>query len=357
MRSVLILLAAAAGFLGVEVFVFHSHRYPSVVDPNSSTGFFEMFFQNELHRQKIGPQVLGMGDSRMALTPRIANQLREETGYTYGTAAVPGATPRVWYYSLRDLDPQRNLYRAIVFGMDNYDDFGSLEDVTDRELDTRLIAARLRLSDIVDYSSTYRSPDRMWNAARSILFKGSLWSTDFQRFLHNPSERIKITSDSHAHSWQWNYDYEAPQTNMVGVNVDFAARTLTVPPTHSEEHRQAYIRWLLRALPPDDGRMHDYDQKWLGRIYDLYRGSQTKLIFFRLPRAPFIRPDYQPANSHSALRTLASQPNVTLIDEHLLDDLEHPEFFLDEMHLNRSGVERLTPVVVREVTRILGPPR
>ncbi len=357
MRSALILLASAAGFLGLEIFLFHSHRYPSVISPDSSTGFFEMFFQNERHRQLIGPQILGMGDSRMALTPRLANALRGETGYTFGNAAVPGATPRVWYYSLRDLDPQRDRYSAIVFGMDNYDDFGSLEDLTDRQLDTRLVAARLRMSDVLDYSSHFRTWETRWVAARSIVFKGSLWSTDFQFFLHNPAERIRITKDSHARSWQWNYDYVAPVHTMVGVNVDYKARTLTVPPTHTEEQRQNYIRWLLRALPEDDGSMLAYNREWLGRIYDLYRNSKTRLIFFRLPRAPFPRPDYPAAHPHSALRDLATQPNVTLIDEHLLDSLERPEYFLDEMHLNIEGVQRLTPLVAREVVKIVGPPR
>ena len=288
-----------------------------------------MFYNNERSRQLVGPQVLGMGDSRMALTPRLANQLRGETGYTFGSAAVPGATPRTWYYMLRDLDPQRNRYRAIVFGMDNYDDFGSLEDLTDRQLDTRLIAARLRVSDIWDYSTSFRTWDTQWAAARSILFKGSLWSTDFQLYLHNPAERMRITADSHKQSYQWNYDYVAPSKTMAGVSVDFKARTLTVTPDHTEAQKQAYIRWLLREIPIDDGRMRVYNQLWLGRIRDLYSQSQTRLIFFRLPRAPFVRPDYPPATLHSTLREMAARPRVTVLDENLLESLERPEFFLD----------------------------
>src|SRR5262249_21779563 len=119
MRAALILVAVAVGFLGLELYVFH-YRYPPMVSPDSSTGFFETFFNIEYQRKLEGPQVLGVGDSRMGLTPRLANELSAETGYTFGNGAVPGATPRVWYYLLRDMDPQRNRYKAIVFGMDNY---------------------------------------------------------------------------------------------------------------------------------------------------------------------------------------------------------------------------------------------
>ena len=357
MRSALILLAAAVGFLCVEMAVFHSNLYPSIIDTDSSTGFLETFYENERNRQRVGPQILGMGDSRMALSPRIANSLRAETGYTFGNAAVPGATPRVWYYILRDLDPQRDRYAAIVFGMDNYDDIGSLEDLTDRQLDTRLIAARLRIGDVWEYSASFRTWDTQLAAARAILFKGSLWSTDFQRFLHNPAERLRITGDSHRRSYTWNYDYVAPSTTMENVVVDFKARTVAVPPQKTQLQKDAYIRWLLREIPADDGRMRVYNQKWLGKIYDLYRDSSTRLIFFHLPRAPFLRPDYPLNNPKSVLREMASRSRVTLVDEHLFDGLERPRFFQDEMHLNAEGEERLTPVIVREVRRVAGAPK
>jgi lysophospholipase L1-like esterase len=95
---------------------------------------------------------------------------------------------------------------------------------------------------------------------------------------------------------------------------------------------------------------------WLGRTADRYRGTPTKIVFFRLPRGPIPRPDYLVKKRSSSIRELASRSNVILANEHLFDSLEHPEFFKDAMHMNRDGVERFSAMLADEVARILGPP-
>ena len=110
-------------------------------------------------------------------------------------------------------------------------------------------------------------------------------------------------------------------------------------------------------LPPETGGESRYMKYWLGKIYERYRGSPTRLIFLRLPRGGFVRPDQPRYNPHSSVRDLAAEPNVTLIDEHFFDSLEKPELFRDELHLNGPGMERFSEMLTQEVSRILGPPR
>src|SRR5439155_767309 len=96
-RVVLILLCSLLGFLGLEAAVFRSGLYIMIADPGSTTGYVGTILHNEEIREKVGPnQVLGIGDSRMALVTRVANDLRKETGYDYGTISVAGTTPRCW---------------------------------------------------------------------------------------------------------------------------------------------------------------------------------------------------------------------------------------------------------------------
>ncbi len=116
MRAAPVLLASVVAFAAIEGAVFHTGLYPWILDPNASTGNLETILRNERERPKNGAQVLGIGDSRMLLLPRVANQRTPETGYTFGTIATAGASPRSWYYMLRDTDPTARLYRAIVFG-------------------------------------------------------------------------------------------------------------------------------------------------------------------------------------------------------------------------------------------------
>ena len=108
---------------------------------------------------------------------------------------------------------------------------------------------------------------------------------------------------------------------------------------------------------PETGHQGAYLKRWLGKIYEHYRGSPTKLIFLRLPRGGFVRPDQPRYNPQSSVRVLAMQPNVVLIDEHFFDSLERPELFRDELHLNGPGMEQFSVMITQEVSRILGPPR
>jgi hypothetical protein len=95
---------------------------------------------------------------------------------------------------------------------------------------------------------------------------------------------------------------------------------------------------------------------WYGRIVDYYRRSDTKLIFLRVPRAPTSPPD-APPKLNSAIRQIASQPNVIVLNEALFNQLERPELFWDAQHLNRPGMEQFSRILAAEVRRALGPPK
>ena len=49
----------------------------------------------------------------MALLPRVVNEEKPGTGYTFATIGLGGTTPRIWYYALRAVDPDaRNTPRS-----------------------------------------------------------------------------------------------------------------------------------------------------------------------------------------------------------------------------------------------------
>ena len=105
MRAAPVLIASVIAFAAIEGAVFHTGLYPWILNPDTSTGDLETTLREERDRPKNGPQVLGIGDSRMVLLPRISNQHTPETGYTFGTIATAGSSVRAWYYMLRDIDP------------------------------------------------------------------------------------------------------------------------------------------------------------------------------------------------------------------------------------------------------------
>ena len=357
MRAAPVLLASILAFAALEAGVFHTGVYPWILNPDGSTGYLETVLRDEMVRPKSGPQVLGIGDSRMLLLPRLSNQLTPQTGYTFASIATAGATPRAWYYMLRDTDPAARLYRAIVIAVESYDDADKWGKEADRADDLSYLIARLRLSDIWEYSRSYDDPAQQWKAARGILVKGLVYKRDFEDLLLHPRDRYRYAKLSRRDSATWLYGYSGPPESLADYRVDWRTRTLTAPPGASRETVDRLRSRQLDPLPPDTGDESRYMKYWLGKIYEHYRGSPTRLIFLRLPRGGFVRPDQPPYHPHSSVRDLAAHPNVTLMDEHFFDSLEKPELFRDELHLNGPGMDRFSLMITQEVTRILGPPQ
>jgi len=357
MRTVPVLLASVVAFAAIEGAVFHTGLYPWILTPDSSTGDLETILRDELERSKDGPQVLGIGDSRMLLMPRVSNQHASETGYTFGNIATAGASPRAWYYMLRDIDPTARLYRAIVLGVESYDDADQGADYNDNQSDLSYVVARLRLTDLWEFSRSYDDPDLQWKAARGILFKGLVYKRDFEDLLLHPRYRFQIAKLAHRDSFAWHYGYTGPPDTLADFHVDWEAKTVTAPPNADPGLVKRLKFRLVAVLPPETGDYSRYMKYWLGKVYERYRESPTRLIFLRLPRGGFVRPDQPRYNPHSSIRELAAQPNVTLIGEHFFDSLEKPELFRDELHLNGPGMVPFSLMITQEVSRILGPPR
>ncbi len=350
--------AALLGVLAVDGLVFHTPLYPSIAQPDASVGIVRLFLQNELTRYKQGDanQVLAIGDSRMGgFFPRLANQA--DTGYTFATISVPAATPRCWYYMLREVDPEANRYRAIIVPIDDYDVNEVIEPFGDRLLDINMLAAELRYSDIWEFATSFDIPDRKQKAFVDLTLRGLVYKDDVAEFIRHPRSRLNNVALARADSHLWFYDVQGSDHSLEGVQIDWAAKKITVPPSVTPEQKARYEHRFLDKPPEEQGRWAKYLQHWLGKIVDYYSGSHTRLIFIRLPRGPFIRPDLPPPNPKSYVRQLASVPNITLTDEHFFDSLERPELFGDEIHLNGKGSGKFSPMLAQLVAATLGKTR
>jgi hypothetical protein len=353
LRAFITLLLTACGFWAVEFAIFHTGAYNTILKFDSSTGSVETYIHNERTRERTNPrQVLAIGDSRMGFFPRYANELK--TGYEFGTISLGGATPRDWYYMLRGADPKADRYSAILIAMDDYEDVEIEEDQSVREADLYYLIGQLGYSDLREFAGSYRhDPKLEWAAARGILLKGLILKRDFQEFLLHPRARIEMVQLARKDSYLWYYNYVGPNQSMEGVEIDWKNRTLTVPPGFSEAQKTAYEYRFLAPRPPFRGDRTAYMHKWLGKIYEHYQGSKTRLIFLHLARGPFVRPDQPEFNPHSSVRELAARPGVTLLPERLFESLERPGWFIDQMHLNGPGCAEFSRMLGRQVSQTL----
>jgi hypothetical protein len=112
-------------------------------------------------------------------------------------------------------------------------------------------------------------------------------------------------------------------------------------------------RSVLYRAYPQTGQHAAFRRKWFGKLLDRYRGTDTKMIFLRVPRGPMPRPDYLVQKKSSSIREFAVRPGVLLVDEHAFDSLETPELFKDAFHLNNAGCSLLSVRMAQEVGKLL----
>ena len=356
-RPVLAALLALAGVFGLDAVLFRTHWYASVVEPASSAGEFELTLRRELRAQDSfgGNAVIGFGNSRFNYYPRIANQLMVETGLVFRSARVDGSTPQSWYYLLRDLDPSARRYRAILLGVDDYDEKDGVE-APDSDLTSLHYAIfRLRLGDALEFARGFRGLGLEGRAFRGAMLKGIVLQPDILAFLSHPRKRIADVREMRRGFDEWTYNYVEPETSMAGLRIDWSTFTTTFPLGLTPLQRQTVIDNVAYRPRPSrfPGDLAAYRRAWFGRIIDRYRGSRTRIIFVRLPRAPIPRPDGIDRITGRSIRELAARPNVLMCPEHAFDSLERPEFFKDGLHLNLEGSTRFSQMLAREVRGLL----
>jgi hypothetical protein len=341
----------------LEAILFHTGLYSTYVEPDSTTGFMELQLRNEIRRAKPDRnQVLAVGHSRMALLPRVVNEEKPGTGYTFATIGLGGTTPRDWYYALRAVDPKARNYAAIVIPSDDYNEPDTFDYQSERETDLHYLIARLELRDLREFPWTYRDKKLQWAIVRGMILKGTIYKRDFLEFVQHPAARIAKARYYASDSAGWYYGYGGADENLTGLQIDWQRKTMQIPSRVPENRRRDIESELFSARPPDQGRETAYLRYWYGRMVDYYRGSGTKLIFLRVPRAAVSPPDAPPKLA-SAVRQIASQPDVIVLDERLFNQLEHPDLFWDGWHLNRDGMEQFSRILATEVRRVLGPPK
>jgi len=81
-----------------------------------------------------------------------------QTGYVFRHAGVAGTDVRSWYYMLRDLDPTARRYRAVVFGVTDFDDEDEYFTPDDDIRALHYVIARLRWSDVLEFALSFHSP-------------------------------------------------------------------------------------------------------------------------------------------------------------------------------------------------------
>lgn len=330
--------------------LFRTGLYARIVEPDSTTGAFELTLGREQRRRlSAEKEVLVLGDSRMGegFSAKLATQIAGP-GWHFSSAAVAGMSQRCWWYMIRDLDPAATRYQVVVLPMDDYSDIDSAEDVANREADLRWLINRLRWTDILEFANSF--PDEATRARifQGSILKGTVYQRDIVQYLeHTHARAMKV------HFWRdvfWpNLEqYTGHPGSLAGMQVDWEHGTVIFPPGITPAVQESVKNSLFAPIPPQTGRVRRYRERWLGKILDHYRFSGTHFVFFRIPGTPASAPRF-PIPDNAFINQVQSRPNVQVLDEHAFDHLQRPENFFDGIHMNAKGRREFSAELARQV--------
>jgi hypothetical protein len=356
-RTAMACLGAVLAVAGADALLFRTGFYASIIEPDSAAGVFELVLAREREAQlRNGDNLVAtLGDSRFSYLPRQADELTPETGYVFRSAGVAGSDARAWYYMMRDLDPTRRRYRALVIGVNDYEDEDGPFDASDDTRSLHYAIARLRFTDILPFALSFNSTEARWEAFRGAALKGFVYQSDVQALISHPRKRLDYVRLCRRGWPSWTWDYQESPKSMAGLTVDWAKWTAAFPPGTDDLQRETVLRFLMYKPYPQTGTVAAFRRRWFGKLIESYRGSPTKIIFLRLPRGPVVRPENLLKKRSASIREFASLPNVMLTGDNDFQSLERPELFKDGLHLNREGVARFSVMMAREIRRMLGP--
>lgn len=198
------MVRGAAGlllFLIAEGLIFRSGWYGFWLEPNSSAGVVEAYLYWLRHEPPSRvPEAVVFGDSRIAhALSAAAADAATGNRIRFWNFGIAGTLPRDWYYILRDADPHRRRFAAVVLSLDQYSDEDYDDVFADRIVDLSFVIARLRLTDCAEFAASMNSAANRRLALWGCLLKGIVLRQDLGMFLRSAPDRLKRAREWREH--------------------------------------------------------------------------------------------------------------------------------------------------------------
>jgi len=339
------LLLGIVAFVCVDGAVFHSGLYVSILAPNSYAGRIWRITRPEKQRASSGlKEVLVLGDSRIAegFSTTLANELGSPAGLKFVSLAEPAASANTWYYMVREVDPTRRRYAAIVipYGI-------GYEPSSADALRISMTAPLLRYSDCFHFASGFQRSSGRFRAFVTCILRGSAYQDDVIDLLSNPIARIRSIRE--ADKVRAGREYKGRDYDLVGTSYDAATGQVTFAPKLTEAQRLAFRKSLIQPSQSDTEYSLKLQRDWIPRIMDRYYHSPTAIVLTPLPRGPYLQLGGFSGGRESVLPSSVIHRTNFALPEHTFDFLEQPENYFDAFHLNAKGREKFTETLVSEV--------
>ena len=340
------LLLGLATFICVDGVVFHTRLYTSILAPDSYAGRMAAITRAERDRVSSGlKEVLVLGDSRMAegFSPAVADKLSSLDGFKFVNLTEPASAVNIWDYMLREVDPTRRRYWAIVvpYGI-------GFEPNSADPLRVSMAAPLLRYGDCFNFASAFQRWSGRFRAFTACILRGSAFQSDVVNFLEHPIARVRSVQREPTRL-QARDVYKGRDYDIAGTSYDPKTGQVTFPPRLTEAQRDAIRDSLVKPSQSETQDFLRMQRDGIQRILNRYSASSTEIVLTPVPRGPFAGLPGASMTFHAAFPTITIQRAVFSLPEQTFDFLEKPEYYFDGYHLNSKGRQRFTETLVTEL--------
>lgn len=360
-RPLLNLVAAA--FLCLALFdtaLFRSGVYAIVAEPESTAGsLVRTTMKIDGNFQPGKRNILVLGDSRIGegFSMPLADAAANRADLHFINGSIAGTTPRVWNYLLREIDPDATRFAAIVMMLD-YDLADQRQNLLDRRIDIAYLRPLLRIGDLLFFPNSFNDPALRQEARRAIILPMQAMHDDIRSLLASPRKRHKEITVSRPTWLAATVAYPGrPQTLP-----DLAIDAVTGMPDSwngldkkIESRIRGYFQSIQKVASDSLQTTNmDYLLRWLPTIVDRYHAAGIPVIVFSIPRGPWISPLVStPPQPNAAIAALQINGKLVALPGAAFTNLEHPQYFVDELHLNSVGREEFSRRLAQRVASLL----
>lgn len=338
-----------------EALLYRSGAYFRMAEPDSNTGAVVKALMSVEQQYRPGVHnILAFGDSRVAEGFSSPHAAAGDASFNFINVAVPGSTPRTWYYLLREIDRRGYRFDAVVVGTLYRDTGTGLR--ANWSLDPAHASALLSLADAIAYPATFESAQMRERARHAVLFPALAMRQDTLALLQAPRERRDKIRDG--------------RPGFLASVRNYPGRTETMPVLRFAADGHSVVDWgqataeqrgkieahLSELTPRPEAVIAPNDAflgRWLGAMAQLAHDRDALFVVYPLPRGPYRDALGEEPPLPSSLQALQRAPGVTVLPPDQFARLEAPDYFFDALHANRAGREYTSDSIGSAVRALL----
>jgi hypothetical protein len=344
----------------LNILIFRTLDYYHWVRPDSVMGTM-VHGQGLIYHQIVQGKknIIVIGDSRVAegFSASVANAASQRPDLNFIQAGMPGTEARVWYYFLRKVDPGHQKFAGVVLMASHLDDSHQAYDPAGRVDDLTYLQPLTTYEDSFAIARSFDTIEGKIHAFAAMMLPLTIARLDIQDLVAHSKKRIEAANSWHEHFHEWALSYSGNKGSLpqIGNNdlATFDFKSAGLPPLMVDAMNNYVGNLLGRGDAIPAAQLARYRMRWFGAIAEEYQRVGVPVIVFEAPRGPYEAYGGPSAadRGDGALRELAREGKLKLLDTKALEQIEKPEYFFDSLHVNAQGREIMSTVLARLIAQ------